>query len=64
MTNDELDTKILQVLNETEGKRFEAVCSVVGISPGDFRQVDRALQRLRKKGKIKFSSKVGWRLTV
>lgn len=65
LTNDELDSKILKVLDEKEGKRFEAVCNAVGISPSgmkndDFRMVDRALQRLRKKDKIMFSHNGGW----
>jgi hypothetical protein len=29
----------------------------------DFRLVDRALQRARKKGAIQFDSKLGWRAT-
>jgi hypothetical protein len=62
MTNDELDAEILRVLNETEGKKFVGVYGAVGIGC-PWRQVDRALQRLRKKGKIKFDSKAGWRLT-
>lgn len=64
-TNDELDAKILKVLDDKEGMRFEAVCTAVGISPcgmknDDFRLVDRALQRLRKQAKIMFSHNGGW----
>ncbi len=63
--NDELEAKILKVLDEKNGMRFEAVCDAVGISPSgmgneDFRLVDRALQRLRKKDEIMFSHNGGW----
>lgn len=57
-TNDELDARIIAALRHHEALRFSALCEVLGIDPRSFarvpewRAVDRALQRLRKRGVI------------
>jgi hypothetical protein len=63
-TNAELEEKVLELLDEKDGKPFREVCEVLGVDPSGhkdshFREVDRALQRLRKQDKVMFGGK-GW----
>jgi hypothetical protein len=67
VTDRAFDMTILHLLSTVTGVRFATICahlervfkcSVVG--PEQERRVDRALQRLRRSGKIKFE-KGGWR---
>ena len=56
--NDDLDARIIAALRHREAMRFAALCKVLGIDPTsrdavpEWRAVDRALQRLRKRGVI------------
>ena len=57
--NDDLDARIIAALRHREAMRFAALCKVLGIDPTsrdavpEWRAVDRALQRLRKRGRVR-----------
>lgn len=58
---DELDALIIQSIDKGY-YRFRSICQQV--VSADWREVDRRLQALRRKGQITFTSKDGWRVSV
>ena len=64
MSNDEMDTALLRILAGGP-KHFDAIRAGMVIAPADeqaWRQIDRRLQALRKRGLIASSRKLGWSL--
>ena len=62
-TPDEVEDQILDAI-EDGCVTYTAICSRLGtlLVESEERTVDRGLQRLRRRGKIAFNSKSGWRL--
>jgi hypothetical protein len=64
MTNDEIDTKVLDVITRRTATRAGHIQTHIGLGPDDSRIIDRSLQRLRKAGRIEYLSPVqGWGAT-
>jgi len=61
--NDEFDARVLKVLSRAVHLRFsdieEKLSGLAGVAYST-REIDRALQRLRKAGKVKFVARHGW----
>jgi hypothetical protein len=69
MTDADIDAAILRHLAADQPLSFAALCSRVQRDAGRraidmYRPVDRALQRLRKAGRIVPDRRVGWTLAV
>jgi hypothetical protein len=59
--------QIIDVIKACNARGEKTTASTIQARLGrpreDFRLIDRALQRARKKGAIQFDSKLGWRAT-
>ncbi len=65
VTNEEIDQKIIEALDGRTlkfGQIFYNIPHDISEHHVIYRQLDRRLQALRKKGKIKFSHGFGWRM--
>ncbi len=61
--NDEFDADVLSHLRHLEHRTFSNIHDIMSVERGDAvepRKIDRALQRLRKAGKVKFVVRHGW----
>jgi hypothetical protein len=56
-TNEYVDEAILSKIKECRHVKFVSLRFIA-----DYRQVDRRLQALRRAGKIRFDTKLGWML--
>ena len=61
MTNEELDVKVLETIQGGTTRAGE----ITGRLTANYRDVDRSLQRLRRKNKIAYASPVqGWKVVA
>jgi len=58
--NDEFDARVLKVLSRAVHLRFSDIEEKMSGVAYSTREIDRALQRLRKAGKAKFVARHGW----
>ncbi len=61
--NDEFDSDVLAHLSRAVHRKFSDIHDRMSVERGDSvepRKIDRALQRLRKAGKVKFVARHGW----
>lgn len=58
MTNEEMDRMLLDILSDRT-LRFSQIQAVLGYG-ALYRQIDRRLQALRKRGELRFSHGFGW----
>lgn len=65
MTNDELDEKVLETITSKAARTAGRIQAKLDLGPTAMRDVDRSLQRLRKRRSIEYVSPVqGWRPVV
>lgn len=65
MKSEELDDQVLKLVADGTSRMSDILKSVaVVMSSANYRDVDRALQRLRRSEKIRYTSKDGWRVVT
>ena len=62
--NEEMRAKVLEVVSANGGLdvgySFAQIMGALNVDPQDFRDVDRALQSLRRRGLVTFTRAGGW----
>ena len=65
MTNEEIDKETFAAISDgcTHFRTIDRAIELAGIMPSDrMRVVDKSLQRLRRAGKVVFSTNNGWKV--
>lgn len=57
------EKEVLRMLAVAPRRFVSLIAALGGYHAGNYRPLDQALQRLRKRGLIRFDSKIGWHLT-